>query len=74
MSKHKKKREGDQSCYAVYRGDEFIDLGTLEELSKSLGILKRTLQFMKSPSYKKRMKNYEKFMIIYKIEEDGERV
>ena len=74
MSRPYKKRIGDHSIYAIYKGDDFVDLGTLEELSKNIGILKKTLQFMKSPSYKKRMKKYDRFMMIYKIEEDGERV
>ena len=32
-----------RSEYAVYRGDQFIDLGTIDYLSEKLGISKKVL-------------------------------
>lgn len=40
--------------YALYRGDEFVDIGTLDELAKMLNISKKDICFFKTPSYKKR--------------------
>ena len=40
--------------YALYRGDEFVDIGTLEALARMLNISKKDICFFKTPSYKKR--------------------
>ena len=45
-----------ENIYAVYKGDEFIDLGTKKELAKKLNIKPRSIGFMTTPSYKKRIK------------------
>lgn len=37
--------------YALYKGDEYIADGTLEELSKKTGRKEASLKFMKTPSY-----------------------
>lgn len=70
MSHKYKKRELDQSCYALYRGDEFLDLGTLEYLSKTFGFTRKTLHFYKSPTYKKRIRSTS--TIVIKIDNGGE--
>ena len=31
--------------YALYKGDTFIDLGTIKELAKKLGVNERTVQY-----------------------------
>lgn len=41
--------------YALYRGDEFVEIGTLEALAKVLNISKKDICFFKTPSYKKRL-------------------
>ena len=66
-----------QAYYAVYQGDTFIDLGTIQELSERMGVKPDTLKFMTYPSYHKRLEkrncNYSKgYMIVIKIEEDSE--
>lgn len=42
--------------YALYRGDEHICDGTIEEIAKKQGVKVRTIEFYKSPTYKKRTK------------------
>ena len=64
------KRSLDQSCHAVYRGDEFVDLGTLEELSQRLNMTRKFLQWLKSPTAHKRINGDRNGLIVIKIEED----
>ena len=40
--------------YAVYKGDEFVALGTAEELAKKLGCKPDTIRWYTYPSAKKR--------------------
>jgi len=59
-----------KSIYALYRGDEFIDLGTLEELEKRLNINKNTIYFYSTPAYKKRIRNPDNTIVGIKVEDD----
>ncbi|MFZ7175793.1 helix-turn-helix domain-containing protein [Streptococcus hyovaginalis] len=43
--------------YALYRGDEFIDIGTRYELAEMIGVAPQTISFYASPTYQKRTKN-----------------
>ena len=43
--------------YALYQGDEFIEIGTLEKLARLLNIKERTAYFYTTRAYKKRLKN-----------------
>lgn len=43
-----------KNIYAAYKGDEFIDLGTKEELAKRLGCKPKSITFMTTPTYKKK--------------------
>ncbi len=40
--------------YALYKGDQLLGIGTVEYLSKKLGLTKKTLHFYHTPTYKKR--------------------
>lgn len=40
--------------YALYHGDQFIDLGTKEYLAKLLNVKVETILFYSSPTYLKR--------------------
>lgn len=71
MSRKYKKRKIDQSCYAIYRGDEFVDLGTLDYLSKILNISRKTLQWLKSPTAMKRFDGSRNGLIVIKVD-DGD--
>jgi hypothetical protein len=54
--------------YALYRGDEFIDVGTADELAERHGVRAETIRWMSTPSFHKRGSG-EKLMA-FKIEED----
>lgn len=40
--------------YALYKGDHLLEIGTVEYLSKKLGLTKKTLHYYHTPTYKKR--------------------
>ena len=42
--------------YALYKGDEFIDIGTIDYLANLLKVTKKTIMFYSSPTYLKRTK------------------
>lgn len=46
-----------KTLYALYRGDEFIDIGTRYELAEMIGVTPQTISFYASPTYQKRTKN-----------------
>lgn len=56
--------------YVVYKGDEFIALGTLEELSKLLNVKMESLRWLSTPSAIKRSQN--KRIEVYLIEDEKE--
>lgn len=41
--------------YALYRGDVFVSVGTAVELAEEMGVQPKTIQFLSTPSYKRRM-------------------
>lgn len=58
-----------QKIFAVYKGDKFISVGTLKELSKELNMKIDTLRFHSKPVYFKRTKE-ETSLRLYEVEED----
>ncbi len=42
--------------FALYRGEECLAIGTKQEIAEQMGIKVKTVDFMKTPSYKKRLK------------------
>lgn len=43
--------------YALYKGDNFIDIGTREYLANLLGVTPKTISFYASPTQAKRYGN-----------------
>ena len=52
---------------AIYKGDKFIDLGTMDELANKLNVKKRTIQFYAAPTYAKR--NHKNNYVVIKVED-----
>lgn len=52
-----------KSVYAIYQGDEFLDLGTAEKMSKKFNVRKETITFWNSPAHKRRVKNKGKVAV-----------
>jgi len=49
----------NMKVYSIYQGDEFVDMGTLDELAERRGIKLSSLQFMMRPAYKRRQKQHK---------------
>lgn len=45
------------NIYALYKDDEFIDLGTKKYLSEKIGVKPDTINYYNSQAYKKRIEN-----------------
>lgn len=55
--------------YALYKGEDILAIGTLEEIAASIGVAVETVKFYGMPSYKKRIKG-EKARELAELEED----
>jgi len=42
--------------YALYKGDELLALGTLDEMEKQLGVRRKSILRYGTPSYRKKCK------------------
>lgn len=53
--------------YALYKGDEFISLGTIKEISNETGMTEGALRQLLSPSYINRIKDKNKCKILIRL-------
>lgn len=58
--------------YALYKGDTFIDLGTMSHLSSITGLKPNTLRYLGTPSYMQRLAKRKSTdaLVVVKIEEE----
>lgn len=58
--------------YALYKGDEILSIGTIEEIAEEQKVKKRTVNFYKTPTYEKRIENRKskKARILIEVEDD----
>ena len=56
-----------KAIYEVSRGNEVLARGTAEECAEQLGVSKKTVTFLTTPSYLKKRKNLEKSMIAVRV-------
>lgn len=63
--------------YALYHGDEFIDIGSKEYLASILNVKRETINFYLSESYKKREDLTNRYVVVdcyYEGDEDEEEI
>ena len=53
--------------YALYKGEELLATGTIIQIAYKMGVKPRTIQFYKTPTYKKRRKNGKKYRELVKL-------
>lgn len=56
--------------YGVYRGDEFVTVGTQAEVARELGVKPDTVYFWSTPTYNKRLKKDSKALVSIRLEDD----
>ena len=54
--------------YAIYKGDEFIAIGTIKELVKKTGYSETTLRYCTHPASRRRNKGNR--LIVFKVEDE----
>lgn len=50
--------------YALYHGDEFIAIGTADELARMQGVAPETIKFYATPAYASRDKGQNRFIAV----------
>lgn len=61
--------------YAVYKGDELLAIGTLEECAKQLNVTKEYIYWLTMPTAKRRIakrKNPEKCKVAIRLDDEDE--
>jgi hypothetical protein len=61
--------------YAVYKGDTFICMGTVNECAEHMNVLPETVKFYTTPTYAKRIakrKNARNYITVIKLDDEGE--
>ncbi|MBQ1793681.1 MAG: hypothetical protein II006_03405 [Peptostreptococcaceae bacterium] len=61
-----------QKEYALYKGDQFIMIGTAKEIAKERNVCEKSIQFYATPTYKSRYKNrkYEKTYFLVEVDNE----
>lgn len=61
--------------YAMYKGEELLYIGTLEEIAKERGVLKDTIKFYTTPTYQRRItkrKNPRNYIMLTRLDDGDE--
>jgi len=54
-------------CYAIYKGDKFLDLGTIQELAKRQKVSAETIRFYSSQACRKRAAANANRLIVIRV-------
>lgn len=55
--------------YALYKGDELIQIGTIKELAKAQNVTEHTIKYYSYPCYLKRIKNSKKRKVVVPLDD-----
>jgi len=61
--------------YVMYKGDDLLHIGTLDELAEIRGVKRETIYFYTMPTYHRRIakrKNARNYITVTKLEEEEE--
>lgn len=56
--------------YALYHGEQFLEIGTVKELAEFLGVKEFTIRFYATPTYKKRCSGPKPNYVLEPLEDD----
>lgn len=54
--------------YALYKGDEFLAMGTIKEIANQMNVKPKTIAFYKTNTYKKRCKSFDNRRILISVD------
>lgn len=58
------------ATYALYRGDELVDVGTARELAGRLGVTVEYVRWMATPTARRRDRGHR--LLAYRIDDEGD--
>ena len=61
--------------YVMYKGDDLLHIGTLDELAEIRGVKRETIYWYSMPTYQRRIakrKNARNYITVTKLEEEEE--
>ena len=67
VSKAKTKQEKEIKSYAIYKGDQFLYLGSKKECALYLNVKKQTILYYTTKAYKRRGKENNNRLIIIEV-------
>lgn len=59
--------------YALYKGDQFVDIGTLKYLAKKLNVNERTIQYYSTPAHLRKCQKFNgngNYLVVVKLDEE----
>lgn len=58
--------------YAMYKGEDLLYIGTLDELAKAHGVKRNTIYYYSMPAYQRKRANskHGNFITVIKLEEE----
>lgn len=59
----------NKGIYAMYKGDEFLCIGTVDEIARKRNIKPSTVSYYATASYEKRVEKYKSPIIVIKIDD-----
>lgn len=66
----REKMRVNNQLYALYKGDTFIDVGTIDEISERQKIKKKRLFTLKVPAYANRENRKENTFILVRLDDE----
>lgn len=56
--------------YAMYKGEEFLDVGTAGELARKFNVSVSTIKFYATPVYRRRIEGRPNRILVVRLEDD----
>lgn len=58
--------------YALYKGEELLEIGTIKEIAKKQGVKERTISFYRTPTYLRRRASSKtgNYKVLVSLEDD----
>lgn len=56
------------ATYALYKGDELLDVGTLDEIAKRRGVRPSTIYHYSMPAYQRKAKNVRNRLLAVRVD------